>query len=236
MVIARNNTYGWTSSDGAFGSGGLRAWRGAADDAVDGGAAGAVFLGDVGQARVVVGIMIAAVDRFRTARGNFGADEDPLARNSEREESVGLDLDVLCVGRAAAVSDAERLTHVEKCSRQRGFTGTVHATPLRNTPELEGNSRIVVFRSSFGSRNTSGLPRGGKVGVKDVIRQPLMSYSLDSPPMPPAHAARRGGCPRWCSGVPRGHRREAPVGGRGRAARIRAVRQAWSSQSLMTRR
>ncbi len=42
--------------------------------------------------------------------GEAGVDEDPLARDSERKELVGSGLDVLCVGGAAAVSDAERLT------------------------------------------------------------------------------------------------------------------------------
>lgn len=44
---------------------------GAADDALDGGAADAVFLGEVGQAGVVVGVMVSAVDRLACGKRQF---------------------------------------------------------------------------------------------------------------------------------------------------------------------
>lgn len=66
------NTYGLNGSYGeVFGSGGLRAWCGAGDDAVDGGAADAVFIGQVREARVVVGVVIAPMDRFARCQRQF---------------------------------------------------------------------------------------------------------------------------------------------------------------------
>ncbi len=48
--------------------------------------------------------------------GEPGVDVDPFAWNAEREQLVGLDLDVLFVGGATAVSDAERFAHPWNCS------------------------------------------------------------------------------------------------------------------------
>lgn len=91
--------------------------RGAADAAVDGGAADAVFIGQVCEARVVVGVVIAPMDRLRAARGSFGVPIGDL-RSALTEIRMNSD---------AIEGACARLREIQQ---ERRITGIAHGTAI----------------------------------------------------------------------------------------------------------
>ncbi|MEU7769034.1 hypothetical protein AB0B25_28590 [Nocardia sp. NPDC049190] len=65
-----------------------------------------------------------------------------------------MDLDVLFVGGATAVSDAQRFAPYPELFRIAGMIWTVRGTPLRNTGERGRTAMAMVFRWWIGKRNT----------------------------------------------------------------------------------